>query len=225
MKKDSFIKLVVLLISFILSATLFAEEYLVGASSKVYKQSVTASYYADKFHGRLTANGETFNMYAMTAAHKTLPFGTLLEVTNLANGKKVIVRVNDRGPFIPGREIDLSKGAAVKLDMIKSGTTKVRLVIIDKNSSTSTATTEESIKQSTPNAVWRIQIASYTSETNAMQLVKKLRLAGFDPKFEKPKNSNVVRVVLCGINDSKLSAMEDKLNKNGIYDYLLKREK
>lgn len=221
--KKIFHKSIIILLCLVLCSQVFAEEYLVSTTNKVYKQSVTASYYADKFHGRLTANGERFDMYAMTAAHKTLPFGTLLEVTNLANGKKVTVRINDRGPFIAGREIDLSKGAAVKLDMIKSGTAKVKLVIIDKNSPTQSSSANA--KTSIPNAVWRIQIASYTSETNAMQLVKKLRLAGFDPKFEKPKNSNVIRVVLCGIKDSSLSNVEEKLNKNGIYDYLLKREK
>lgn len=106
----------------------------------VYKSEAVASYYADKFHGRKTSNGETFNMYALTAAHKTLPFNTKVVVTNLSNGKNVTVRINDRGPFIAGREIDLSKAAAEKLDMIKSGTAKVKITIIDakiQNSSSS----------------------------------------------------------------------------------------
>ncbi|MBP5451861.1 MAG: septal ring lytic transglycosylase RlpA family protein, partial [Treponema sp.] len=93
----------------------------------VYKSTAVASYDADKFHGRKTSNGEIFNMYALTAAHKTLPFNTKVKVTNLTNGKSVIVRINDRGPFVKGREIDLSKAAASKLDMIKSGTAKVKL--------------------------------------------------------------------------------------------------
>ncbi|MBO4386208.1 MAG: septal ring lytic transglycosylase RlpA family protein, partial [Treponema sp.] len=90
----------------------------------LYKSGVTASYYADKFHGRKTSSGEIFNMYDYTAAHKTLPFGTLLRVTNLANGNYVTVKVNDRGPFVKGRELDVSKAAAVKLGMIKTGTAK-----------------------------------------------------------------------------------------------------
>lgn len=89
-----------------------------------------ASYYADKFHGRKTANGETFDMYDYTAAHKELPFNTMIKVTNLNNGKTVVVRINDRGPFIKGREIDLSKGAAEKLDMIKAGVVDVKMEII-----------------------------------------------------------------------------------------------
>jgi len=88
------------------------------------------SYYADKFHGRKTANGEIFDMYKLTAAHKTLPFNTILEVENLSNNKKVKVRINDRGPFKPGRIIDLSYAAAKKIDMIKSGTAKIRARII-----------------------------------------------------------------------------------------------
>jgi rare lipoprotein A len=86
-----------------------------------------ASFYADRFHGRLTANGERFNMYALTAAHKSLPFGSIVKVTNLDNGKEVVVRINDRGPFIKGRVIDLSLEAAKEIDMIRDGVTKVRL--------------------------------------------------------------------------------------------------
>ncbi len=89
-----------------------------------------ASYYADKFHGRMTANGEIYDMYAMTAAHKKLAFGTIVKVTYLSNGKSVRVRINDRGPFVKGREIDLSLGAAEKIGMVQSGVGKVRLEII-----------------------------------------------------------------------------------------------
>ena len=89
-----------------------------------------ASYYADKFHGRTTANGETFDMHALTAAHRTLPFGTKLKVTSLANNRSVLVRINDRGPFVNGRIIDLSLGAATELQMIQSGLAPVKLEII-----------------------------------------------------------------------------------------------
>lgn len=75
-----------------------------------------ASWYGGKFHGRTTASGEVYNMYALTAAHKTLPFGTKVKVTNKKNGKVVYVRINDRGPFIKGRVIDLSKAAHEKID-------------------------------------------------------------------------------------------------------------
>lgn len=92
--------------------------------------SGVASYYGKRFHGRLTANGERFNMNAMTAAHKTLPFGTKVRVTNARNGRSVVVRINDRGPFVRGRTIDLSKSAAQKIGMIGSGHAKVKLEVV-----------------------------------------------------------------------------------------------
>ena len=89
-----------------------------------------ASYYGKKFHGRKTANGERFDMYAMTAAHRKLPFGTEVRVTNLVNGRSVVVRINDRGPFVRGRIIDLSYGAAKEIGLIQSGVAKVKLDIV-----------------------------------------------------------------------------------------------
>jgi rare lipoprotein A len=86
-----------------------------------------ASYYADKFHGRKTANGEIFRQGKRTAAHKSLPFGTKVKVKNLSNGKTVKVRINDRGPFVAGRTIDLSKRAARKIDMVGAGVSNVEL--------------------------------------------------------------------------------------------------
>ena len=105
-------------------------------AAEVYKNGVTASYYAEDFHGKRTSNGERFNMYDYTCAHKSLPFGTVLKVTNLANGKNCEVRVNDRGPFVASREIDISKAAAVKLDMIGTGTAKVKLEIVKRGADT-----------------------------------------------------------------------------------------
>lgn len=90
-----------------------------------------ASYYADAFHGKLTSNGETFDMHALTAAHRTFPFGTKVRVTNLGNGKSVVVRVNDRGPFVDGRIIDLALGAAKAIDMVQTGTGRVRLEVLE----------------------------------------------------------------------------------------------
>ncbi|HOT61659.1 MAG TPA: septal ring lytic transglycosylase RlpA family protein [Treponemataceae bacterium] len=98
-----------------------------AAESEIVKLEATASFYAEAFHGRPTASGEVFDMNALTAAHRTLPFGTVLEVTNLANGKKTIVRVNDRGPFVEGRELDVSKAAAYELGMITTGTARVSI--------------------------------------------------------------------------------------------------
>ncbi|MFC1607883.1 septal ring lytic transglycosylase RlpA family protein [Candidatus Latescibacterota bacterium] len=89
-----------------------------------------ASYYADDFHGRKTANGEKFNMHGLTCAHKTLPFNLWLEVTNLANNRTVVVRVNDRGPFVGNRILDLSLGAAEELHMIEAGVQEVEIKVI-----------------------------------------------------------------------------------------------
>ena len=94
-----------------------------------------ASFYSDEFHGRKTANGETFNMDKLTAAHPSLPFGTWVKVTNLRNGKDVVVRINDRGPFIKGRIIDLSISAAKEIGIIKSGTVQVKLEAIQSKPS------------------------------------------------------------------------------------------
>lgn len=99
---------------------------LIACSPKMHEKGF-ASFYADSFQGKQTASGEKFNQNKRTAAHKTLPFGTKVKVTNLKNGKSVKVRVNDRGPFVAGRIIDLSKGAARKIDMKKDGVVSVEI--------------------------------------------------------------------------------------------------
>jgi rare lipoprotein A len=93
-------------------------------------QEGIASYYAHKFHGRTTASGETYDMMAMTAAHRTLPFGTRVRVVNKENGKAVVVRINDRGPFVEGRVIDVSFRAAEDLDMIQAGLVRCRVEVL-----------------------------------------------------------------------------------------------
>lgn len=96
-----------------------------------YREQGIASWYGTKFHGRKTSNGEIFDLYAATAAHKTLPIPTYAEVTNLNNGRSIVVRVNDRGPFHPDRVIDLSYGAAVKLGFMKQGTAPVEVRVLN----------------------------------------------------------------------------------------------
>jgi rare lipoprotein A len=95
--------------------------FVINGKFKLYKKSAHASYYADKFHGRKTASGKIFDMNKLTAAHKKLPFGTKVKVTNEANGKSVIVEINDRGPYIRSREIDLSKKAFMTITANKGG--------------------------------------------------------------------------------------------------------
>lgn len=109
----------------------FGKKYYVLPSFKNYRGKGLASWYGTKFHGQKTSNGETYNMYAMTAAHKTLPIPCYVQVTNLENGRKAIVRVNDRGPFHDDRVIDLSYAAAKKLGVYGAGTARVEVVAID----------------------------------------------------------------------------------------------
>lgn len=109
------------------SYVVFGHRYFVRNSAKGYDQRGIASWYGTKFHEKRTSSGEPYNMLAMTAAHKTLPLPTFVRVTNLENGRWIIVKVNDRGPFAPGRIIDLSYVAAKKLNMLKTGTAMVEV--------------------------------------------------------------------------------------------------
>ena len=113
------------------SYTVSGKTYHVLPSASGYEETGMASWYGPGFNGRKTASGERFNQKALTAAHKTLPFGTKVRVENLANGREVVVRINDRGPFSRKRIIDLSKGAAQKLGMIGSGTARVRVTALE----------------------------------------------------------------------------------------------
>jgi rare lipoprotein A len=91
-----------------------------------------ASFYHGRFHGRLTANGERYDQEALTAAHRTLPFGTVVQVTNLTNGKSIVLRVNDRGPFVQGRVIDVSRRAARELGFLKAGVVDAEVQILER---------------------------------------------------------------------------------------------
>lgn len=112
------------------SYTVLGQTYEVLYDAEGYDTTGIASWYGKKFHGHLTSNGEYYDMYGMSAAHRYLPLPTYVRVTNLANDKEVIVRVNDRGPFHPDRIIDLSYAAAYKLDMLDTGTAQVRVEAI-----------------------------------------------------------------------------------------------
>jgi rare lipoprotein A len=109
----------------------FGRRYAPMQSARGYREIGTASWYGKKFHGRLTSSGESYDMYGMSAAHKTLPLPSYVSVRNLANDREVIVRVNDRGPFLHGRLIDLSYAAAYKLDVLKTGTARVEVKAIE----------------------------------------------------------------------------------------------
>ena len=102
-----------------------------------------ASWYGPNFHAKKTSNGEVYNMYAMTAAHKTLPMNTMVQVDNLENGKSIVVRINDRGPFVSGRIIDLSNKAAHKIDMVKKGTAQIKVTVLGFNAKIATTAEEK----------------------------------------------------------------------------------
>ncbi|OIQ25982.1 septal ring lytic transglycosylase RlpA family protein [uncultured Vibrio sp.] len=110
--------------------TLRGNDYTIIKDAKGFTEAGKASWYGKKFHGHLTSNGEIYDMYSMTAAHKTLPIPSYVKVTNTDNGKSTVVRVNDRGPFHEGRIIDLSYAAAYKLEVIKTGTANVKIEVI-----------------------------------------------------------------------------------------------
>lgn len=123
--------LAVALASLGLNGNLLASNPEIALAKTTVFQTGIASYYGAKYHGRRTANGEIFDMTAFTAAHPTLKFGTKVKVTHLANHRSVVVRINDRGPFVKGCVIDLSQAAAEELQMIHSGLAEVKIEIIE----------------------------------------------------------------------------------------------
>jgi rare lipoprotein A len=157
--------------------TQFGKTYYVMRSSKGYRETGIASWYGSKFHGRKTSNGEVYNMYAMTAAHKTLPIPTYVRVTNQENRRSIVVRVNDRGPFHESRLIDLSYGAALKLGFAKKGTAKVSIEAIDP--STGSVWRQDSPVIKTKNTYSAInglylQAAAYENHQSAKTLANRI---------------------------------------------------
>ncbi len=173
-------------ILFVLSITFV---YTANAQNN-YSESGQASYYGDEFNGRKTANGETYNMNDLTAAHKTLPFGTKVKVTNLKNNKTVIVRINDRGPFKAGRIIDLSKAAAQKIDLIKYGVVDVKIetdlgnneptIIPDENIVFKKGYYNTDFKKVSPKG-YGVQVGAFKEKNNALKNLKEI-----SKKYNKP---------------------------------------
>lgn len=154
------------------------KRYHVLDSGAGFEQRGIASWYGTKFHGRKTSSGEPYDMYAMTAAHKTLPLPSYLEVRNLENGRKIIVRVNDRGPFHANRIVDLSYAAAVKMDMIKTGTALVEIRAIDPpahNRGGAPISARERAAGSRRTAGFYIQVGAFSEISNAKQLKSRLK--------------------------------------------------
>jgi rare lipoprotein A len=189
--------LIVLLI--VISPSLFADTEMQGF----------ASWYGGKFHGRLTSSGEVFDTNDMTAAHRTLPFGTVVKVTNQDNGKSTLVKINDRGPFVEGRIIDLSRAAAEQLDMVGQGVARVTLDIVDFVAD---------------RELYAVQVGAYALEKNADKARATLEAAGFVVTVEK-NTLGVARVSARAIAGRDLPDIRKKLEGLGFSGYLVKKEK
>jgi rare lipoprotein A len=158
----------------------FGKRYIILATAEGYKERGVASWYGPDFHTRSTSSGEPYDMYAMTAAHKTLPIPAYARVTNLSNGRSVVVRINDRGPFVDNRIIDLSYTAAHKLDMTRAGTAFVEVEVITPGSIAEAARGIAPPALPDPMAPPRLylQAGAFGVAANATQLAERLRAAG-----------------------------------------------
>ncbi len=177
------------------SYEVFGKTYFVMDSAHGFSQKGIASWYGKKFHGRKTSSGEDYDMYAMTAAHKTLPIPVYVEVTNLDNGRKSVVRVNDRGPFHEGRIIDLSYAAATRLGVAQTGTANVSIRVVNEYGEP----TGESMVESPVDTGGKIyvQVAAYATEENALQQLGRLQGEGFNDvrlHIESKKGNTLYRI-------------------------------
>lgn len=150
------------------------QRYHVMHSSSGYTERGIASWYGTKFHGRRTSSGEPYDMYAMTAAHTRLPLPTYVRVTNLENGRTVVARVNDRGPFVKNRIIDLSYAAAIKLGMTGKGTALVEVRALDPGRPAPAAQPAPIMAQAAHRPAVFIQIGAFSSRQNAEQILARL---------------------------------------------------
>lgn len=181
-----------------------------------------ASWYGEKFHGKKTSNGETYDMYGISAAHKTFPMNTILRVKNISNGKVIILRVNDRGPFVDDRIIDLSFGAARAIGSDKKGLTEVELEVLGFNGRLDSEFSSNNIPNTSTYKPQRefiqeklgIQLASFSSKYNAKKLAEKYKNNFYDVKIYEWRNDNaqtLYRVRIIGFKS--MEEIEDYKNK------------
>ena len=203
--------------------TVLGKKYHPLGSAKGYSQHGKASWYGQKFHGHKTANGEVYDMYKMTAAHKTLPLPSYVRVTNLANGRQVVVKVNDRGPFHSDRIIDLSYVAALKLDYLKTGIAEVKLDVIhvDKNGDITIGdgpTIAANSETQTNNAAqksWFVQVAALQDQEKITQLASGLTSLYQVPAYT-PSEQGIYRLRLGPLQtEQQASALVDDLKRSG----------
>ena len=205
------------------SYVVFGKRYYVMDSSRGYVEKGIASWYGTKFHGRRTSSGETYDMYAMTAAHKTLPLPTYVRVTNLNNNKSIILKVNDRGPFHENRIIDLSYTAAIKLDIIKNGTGLVEVRAIEPGSSMKNVTSDNNKKDFSQSTNFYIQVGTFSKLENAKMLKQKLNF--LDNNLIKISSvivsgNTLYRVRIGPFNDTEVSdSIVSKLSSFNIFEY------
>lgn len=183
-----------------------------------YQEVGEASWYGPNFHGKRTANGEIFNTYDYTAAHKTLPFNSIVKVISLVNKKEVIVRINDRGPYAHGRIIDLSKRAAADLGLLKTGVMKVKIIVLKPGNNDYYRYNKQGKKSYT------IQIASFSRNDYAKQMASKLRAHDIPVTIVivKVKNKTYYRLQAAGLSYDKMQKVKSKLHSQGIHKYLVK---
>lgn len=204
--------------------TVLGKTYYVRSSAAGYRERGYASWYGEKFQGHATSNGEIYDMYQMTAANKTLPLPSYAQVTNLNNGRKVIVRVNDRGPFHEGRIIDLSYAAAYKLDMLGHGTAPVEVVAIDPrtwNGAQSSTSSRGSVTIK-GNPVGRyLQMGAFSQRANAGRVRDELSqsVSGIDVAVREAQRGTqtLYKVVVGPLKSrSQVSTLEDVAYKLGL---------
>jgi rare lipoprotein A len=174
-----------------------------------YQLEGIASWYGGKFQGRLTANGEVFDTNHLTAAHRELPFGTIVRVINTTNNRVVVVRINDRGPFVDDRVIDLSRAAADIIGLTAAGIAPVRLEIVHYQEASTIRT---------------IQVASFGDRANADALVTRLRGEELPASIETVQTAGVHRVVIPGIEETAIPEVQQTLASLGYRNVLVRQE-
>lgn len=201
------------------SYTVLGKTYHVLRDATGYRARGLASWYGNKFHGQRTSSGEPYDMYAMTAAHKTLPLPTWVRVTNLDNNRSVVVKVNDRGPFHAGRIIDLSYTAASRLGVLGRGTAPVEVVAITPERTNAQAHSRLFADQF---PAW-VQIGAFSSQDSARQLQQRMRgladMAGKVAPLDQ-LSGRIYRVWLGPVTDAtQLQQLSEKLPEWGIESY------
>ncbi len=194
------------------------KKYFPIPSAHGYQEVGLASWYGRDFHGRYTSNGEIYNMFKMTAAHKTLPMNTILLVKNLENGKKSVVRINDRGPFVRGRIIDLSYKTAKRLGIIRHGTAKVQITALAEGTWDRNGNPVQLIYKDLSIGEFYVQIGAFTNKKNAVNLQQRFTRAGHTTviqRYNGPKGTLFRVQVYVGSTLQQAKRAEKALHDHG----------